>query len=229
MRIYLFIFSLLLWSTLSGAQERKISGLIMYNNNRLSDAIIKNLNTHTQISSDDRGEFIISAKPGDTLIAIKDDYFKDTLLVADQQGLIIQLHKNPLILKEVVINSTSISPASIYEANKKEYKEIYFLGDNKGIFLTDALVNIDKLNNALGKKGHQARRLEHKLTTDYKNSVVDKRFNPIAARITGYKGKRLSDFIMDNRPPYETVVNATGYDLTQYVKKRVTEEKNKHN
>jgi len=225
MHKYLLIFFLLVWPKLSIAQVRKISGLVMYNSNRLDGAVIKNLSDHMQTVSNDRGGFIISVKPGDTLITTKNDYSRDTLLVADQQYLVIQLHKNPLMMKEVVISSTAITPESTYENNKKDLKEIYFLGDNKGIFLTDALVNIDKLNNALGKKGHQARRLERKLTTDYKNSVVDKRFNPIVTRITGYKGKRLSDFIMENRPSYEIVVNASDYDLTQYVKKKLGEKK----
>ncbi len=133
------------------------------------------------------------------------------------------------MLKEVAVYSTSLSPALTYGAHKKEYKEIYFLGDNSGIFfqVIIPLVNIDKLNNALGKKGHEARRLERTLTKDYKNSIVDRRFNPLAAKITGYKGKRLSDFIQDNRPTYEMVINATDYDIVQYIKRKLPGGKKK--
>jgi hypothetical protein len=120
-------------------------------------------------------------------------------LISDQQSLLIQLKTPAAMLKEVRINSTPISPAAVYDQNKKDYKQIYFNGDKSGIFLAGSLVNIDKLNNALGKKGHDARRLQHTLTTDYKNSVVDRPFNSLAASITGYKGKRLSDFIQNNR------------------------------
>jgi hypothetical protein len=223
----LLIFLLVICTILSHAQVREITGLVTCNNERQSGAIIKNINLRIQTISNERGEFAIKTKTSDTLITIKDGYFKDTLLIAEQQYLIIEMHKNPLVLKEVVINGTAITPASTYEANKKEYKKIYFLGDNSGIFFSGSLVNIDKLNNALGKKGHEARRLQHTLTKDYKNSVVDKRFNLLAARITGYKGKTLSDWIMENRPSYEMVIKATDYDLVQYIKGKLSGDKKK--
>jgi hypothetical protein len=223
----LLIFPLLVWVISLNAQVREITGLITYNNERQSGALIKNLRSHTQTISNDRGEFVISATTSDTITTSKESYIKDTLIAAGQQYLIIQLRKNPLMLKEVTVYSTSISPASTYEADKKEYKEIYFLGDNKGVFFSGSLVNIDKLNNALGKKGDDARRLEHTLTKDYKNGIVDKRFNPLAIWITGYKGKRLSDFIQDNRPSYEMVINATDYDIVQYIKRKLAGDKKK--
>lgn len=139
------------------------------------------------------------------------------------------------MLKEVVINGTAISPASAYEANKKEYKDIYWKGDKShmvalgpgisGVAGLGVSVDIDKLYSAGSKQGKDARRLEHRLTKDYKNSIVDKRFNPLAVRITGYKGKRLSDFIQDNRPSYEMIINASDYDIVQYIKKKLSREK----
>jgi hypothetical protein len=223
---------LLLQAFLGGAQGREFTGLITSNNERQSSVIIKNISTRTQTKSNDRGEFFIKARPGDTLITIKTDYIPDTLLIADQQYIIVQLHKSPTMLKEVVVNATPLSPESIYAANKKEYKLIYFFGDKSHVITPLMIpgtsmglgigVNIDKLNNALGKRGHDARQLQRNLTTDYKNSVIDKRFNPIAARITGYQGKRLSDFIMDNRPSYDFIANATDYDITQYIKRKLS-------
>lgn len=223
----LLLFSLLIGAISSNVQVREITGLVTYNNERQSGVLIKNLSHPAQTTSNDRGEFVISAKIGDTLVTSKENYIKDTLVAADQQYLIIQLRKNPVMLKQVTVYSTSVSPASTYETNKKEYKEIYFLGDNKGIFFSGSLVNIDKLNNAMGKKGHDARLLQHTLTKDYKSGMVDKRFNPLAARITGYKGTRLSDFIQDNRPSYEMVVNATDYDIVQYIKTKLSGSKHK--
>lgn len=221
----LLLLFLLFSITIAVAQVREITGLVSYHNERQNGVIIKNLSIHVQTLSNDIGEFSIKAKTGDTLITVKADYEKDTLVIADQRYLIINLRKPPLLLKEVVVISTSISPESAYEANKKDYNEIYFLGDKSHIFLSGSLVNIDKLNNALGKKGHQARRMQRNLTADYKNSVIDKRFNPLAARITGYKDKLLSDFILDNRPTYEMAVKATDYDISQYIKRKLAEKR----
>jgi hypothetical protein len=223
----LLIFFLVIYAILCHAQVKEITGLVTCNNERQGGANIKNLNLRIQTTSSEWGGFTLKVKTGDTLITIKKDYINDTLLVADQQYLIIEMRKTPVVLKEVIINGTAITPASTYEANKKEYKQIYFWGDNSGIFFSGSLVNIDKLNNALGKKGHDARRLQHTLTKDYKNSVVDKRFNPLAARITGYKGKPLSDWIIENRPSYEMVIKATDYDLVQYIKVKLSGDKKK--
>jgi hypothetical protein len=233
MRKHAILILLITSVTLANAQPGKIAGLVVAGDGRISSAIIKNINNHQQILSDERGAFEISSKPGDSLIISKTDYITDTLLIQDQQPLIVRLKKPATMLKEVDINSTVISPAAVHAANKKEYKQIYFLGDNTHIFSIPTIigpvvglnVNIDKLNNALGKKGRDARKLQRALTTDYKNSTVDHRFNPLAARITGYKDKQLSDFIRDNRPSYEMVSRASDYDIIQYIKKKVSGKK----
>jgi hypothetical protein len=90
-----------------------------------------------------------------------------------------------------------------------------------GLLSAGIALNIDKLYNAVSKEGKDARRLQKNLTTDYKNSVVDKRFNPLAAQITGYKDQKLKDFIMDNRPSYEMVARSSDYDLVQYIKQKL--------
>lgn len=228
-------YSLLLYfivqATLCKAQLNVISGLITYNTERLSGANIKNTKSHTQSVSNERGEFKLEANTGDTLIINKTDFVIDTLIVAGQEDLIIQLQILPFILKTVVIKSTPASPESIYEQNKKEYKDIYVKGDKShmifiplgplGLLSAGLALNIDKLYNALSKQGKDARRLQRNLTGDYKNSVVDKRFNPLAAQITGYKDDKLKDFIMDNRPSYEMVARSSDYDLVQYIKQKM--------
>ena len=221
------------------AQVKEFTGLITCNNERQCGVWIKNINNHIRSVSNDRGEFYIKAKPGDTLIITKIDCINDTLLITNQQYIFIQLRKIPTMLKEVDINAPAISPGSVYEANKKEYKMIYFYGDKSHVITPLMLpgtsmglgigINIDKLNNALGKRGHDARRLQRNLTTDYKNSVIDKHFNPIATSVTGYMGKRLNDFIMENRPSYNFIAHATDYDITQYVKRKLSIHKKAQN
>lgn len=218
----LLLFSMLVYKVLSIAQTREITGMVIYDGERVSGAIIKDINSLSQTTSTDKGEFAIIAKTGDTLTISKDNFIRDTVVITSSHDLIIQLRKNPSMLRAVTINSTSISPATTYEQNKKDYKEIYFKGDKSHIFLSGSLVNIDQLNNALGKQGHFARRLQRRLTTDYKNDVIDKRFNHLAARVTGYKGKMLSDFILNNRPTYEMVAKASDYDIVQYIKKKLS-------
>jgi len=219
---------------LSNAQVREISGLVTFSNQRLNGASIKNLKINQQTISNERGEFVINAKTGDTLVAFKTDFVTDTIILAGQQYLIIRLHKPPSLLKTVIIHSTAISPESVYEANKKEYKDIYVKGDKSGIIVPGSImvglgfgidINIDKIYNAVSKEGKDARRLQRNLTKDYKNSIIDKRFNPLAASITGYKGNKLKDFIMNYRPSYEMVIKSSDYDIIQYIKRRLSEGK----
>jgi len=149
--------------------------------------------------------------------------------VADNNlDIVIQLRKNPLQLKEVVINAKTITPASTYDANKKDYKEIYFKGDKSHIIEVESgwppgvAINVDKVYNALSKQGKDARRMQRTLANAYKNSLIDKRFNPLAAKVTGYKGKQLNDFIADNRPTYEMISKASDYDITEYIKGKLS-------
>jgi hypothetical protein len=205
------------------AQVREISGLVTFNNMRQSGVAIKNISVHMQTISNDRGEFTIQANTGDTLISSDENYIKDTLQVTDQPFFIIQLKKNPLMLQEVSINSTPITAEKIYNENKKDYKEIYRIGDKSNIIGPD---NIDKIWSIVSKEGNGARKLQHRLTTDYKSSVINHRFTKtLVARITGYKGNKLDDFIVKYRPSFEMAQKATDYELIEYIKKKLAENK----
>lgn len=211
------------------AQVRKIAGLVTCNNQLQSSAVIKNVNLHTQTISNERGEFALPVKAGDTLISSKEGYIKDTLPVTDQPFFIIQLKKNPLMLKEVVINSTPITAEETYAENKKDYKEIYRKGDKSHMIVVTPLgvgVEVDKVWSAVSKEGKDARHMQRRLTTDYKSNVINHRFTKtLVGRITGYKGNKLDDFIVKYRPTFEMVQKATDYELIEYIKKKLAEDK----
>jgi hypothetical protein len=127
------------------------------------------------------------------------------------------------MLKEVVINSTSITAEETYAENKKDYKEIYRIGDKSNIIGPD---NIDKIWSAVSKEGNDARKLQRRLTTDYKSSLVNRRFTKtLVARITGYKDIVLDNFMIKYRPTFEMIPKATDYDLIRYIKKKLAEDK----
>jgi hypothetical protein len=224
---YLLFVLLLLSAICSSAQVRNVSGFVVSDDQPVNAVAVKNLNFSSQTFSNFKGEFNIKAKPGDTLLFIHADFITDTLLASGQQFIFVRLHKRAIVLNEVVIKAAPNSPQATYEANKKAYKQIYFLGDNSHIFFSGSLVNIDRLNNALGKKGHEARKLQRNLTADYENNVVDARFNHLAASITGYTGQQLDDFIMNNRPAYDMVIKSSDYDLIQYIKIKMKQVKKK--
>jgi hypothetical protein len=218
------------------AQSRKIAGLVTFNNERQTSTVIKNISSHKQTISDEIGEFTLMAGNGDTLTISKQDFIKDTLLVTAQQYFIIQLKKTPLILKEVIVNSTALTPEQTLAQNKKEYKDIYFKGDKSHIIESIPIgfglglsigINIDKLFSALSKEGKDARRLQRTLIKDYQSSIIDRKFSKaMVARLTGYKGDRLYSFMDKYRPTFQMASKATDYEMSQYVKKKLTEDRN---
>jgi hypothetical protein len=137
-------------------------------------------------------------------------------------------------LQEVVVKDTMSDPLKVYNQNKKDYKDIFWKGDDKHIFSVPLVLgpelgvnlNIDKLYSALSKQGKDARRLQRTLTGDYRNRMVDQRFNKtLVARITGYKGEKLDDFIAKYRPTYAFISKASTYDIIQYIKQKQASNK----
>ncbi len=215
------------------AQAQKVSGMVTGNNERLSGAVVKNLTTHDEANSDDRGTFSIRASNGDTLLTSRVFYKTDTLVYHQQSYLIIQLKQPIRVLQEVVVKDTLTNPLERYNQNKKDYKDIFWKGDKShmvSIPLTlgpqmGIAVNIDKLFSALSKQGNDARRLQRTLAQDYRNSVVDQHFNKsLVSRVTGYKGKKLDDFIARYRPSYEFAAKATTYERIEYNKQNLALE-----
>jgi hypothetical protein len=61
---------------------------------------------------------------------------------------------------------------------------------------------------------------------DYKSNVVNRRFTKnLVARITGYKGTILDNFMIKYRPAFEMIQKATDYGLIRYIKKKMAEDK----
>jgi len=213
------------------AQASTISGLIAADNRRQNNALIKNLTRHTQTVSNDIGEFSIHANAGDTLITSKADYINDTLVITPAPYYVIRLKTSPTMLKEVVVNSTALTPEKTLEENKTAYKEIYHKGDKSHAVVITPLgvgVVIDKVWSALSKEGKDARRMQRRLNTDYKSAVVDRRFTKnLVMRVTGYKGMRLDDFMVKYRPAFEMVNKWNNYELIEYIKVKLATDKNK--
>jgi hypothetical protein len=203
--------------------------MVVNANGRLSDAIIHNLKTGGRTASNMQGLFYIKGKNGDTLVTKLFNYKTDTLIVGNQENVIIRLKPTAKILKEVIIKDSLLSPLKAYDKNKVEYKDIYWKGDKShmigvGIGMSIGIsVNIDKLYSALSKQVKDSRRLQRTLASDYKNSVVDQQFSKsLVSRVTGYTGDKLNDFIVKYRPTYEFASKASNYDIIQYIKTKLT-------
>lgn len=211
------------------AQLRSITGIVYLDAQRQSDVIIRNTGSRAQTISNDIGEFIIRAKTGDTLVVIKNNLPNDSLLVTDQPSLIVNLKREPTMLKEVTINSTALTPEKVLENNKKDYHEIYRIGDKRHAVIITPFgpgILIDKLWSAVSREGHNARKLQKQFTIDYKNAIIDHRFNKtLVAKITGYKDKKLETFMDRYRPTFEFADKATDYEMIDYIRTGMASDK----
>ncbi len=80
-------------------------------------------------------------------------------------------------------------------------------------------VGIDALWNMFSREGKDAAKLRAGVERDYKQDVIDYRFNKtLVSRTTGLKDKKLVDFMQKYRPGYYFVLNATDYEFISSIK-----------
>lgn len=219
--MYQVILFFLFISTFSFAQSRNIKGLVLANGRRMSSVTLINLNSSARKISDLRGEFEMNFKPGDTLLTSFPGYSSDTTIFTNQPYFKIELIPSATSLKEVHISGKRTSAATRYGSLKSEYKEIYRKGDVKNAVVVTPVgigVNVDKLYNALSREGKNARKLQHLLTADYENNVIDSKFSKaLVTELTKLSGKELEDFMTIYRPSFKFVEHISEFDLSNYI------------
>lgn len=168
-----------------------------------------------------KGEFSISAKPGDVLIAAVEGYYPDTLIVMPYKTHIFQLRKTAIRIQEVPI-IVRRSPEELLKEKQREYSTAYSKGD-RGSLLTSGAngsgLSIDALYRLISREGRNARRLQEIIERDYRESVIDYKFTPeLVSRTTGLKGEELADFMQQYRPNYYFVLSANDYNMVFYIR-----------
>jgi len=228
MRCFCYLLFILLLFPILGYSQI-VSGSIRNSEVSLSGALIENLETKIISVSDIKGNFNIKAAVGDTLIVSYISYKPDTIKIRNQTFTTVVLKAETVMLGDVFINGNRLTPLQRYLKNQIEYKEIYRIGNDSNIFFAGGGfsnggigLNIDALYSALSKEGKDARRMQATLTNDYHTDVVDSRFTKeLVSKVTGYQGKQLEDFIVNNKPSYEFITQASDYDIIKYIERRM--------
>jgi len=219
MKLGLF-FCLLLVTTKGFSQDKTVAGIV-YNKNskdRVAAVDIRNITTGISEYNTLKGEFKIAAKAGDRLVFSKDDYHPDTVIIQNNDALAIYMAPLAIQLMEVTVHDTVLSPEARLAATKRDYTKVYgslAYGD----FLTSpssggAGLSIDALWNSLSRSGRDAKKLRETIDNDYRQNVIDFRFNrTFVGKITLLKDQRLTDFMLRYRPGYYTTQTATDYEF----------------
>ncbi|RZK50876.1 MAG: hypothetical protein EOO99_00405 [Pedobacter sp.] len=191
--------------------KARLAKVYIYNP-RISDGFYNNL----------KGEFTQEAKVGDTLFAALSGYALDTLIVKNQGTLVFQLKPLSIRLNPVDIYGKKPTPQEIYEQNIKDYKYKLALGNTKNLFTVGSGgvgLSIDAIYNLLSRQGKNARYLQQILEKDYKEAIIDHRFNPEYVKsILGHTNFDIKDFMLQYRPTYQFVLSASDYAFSLFVR-----------
>ncbi len=206
------------------AQTKSVQGIVIdkETKQRLAKVYIYNLRTRDGLYNNTKGEFSTVAIPGDTLVAALTGYGVDTIVFKGQSAAYFQLKSLGIRLRDVVIQQKRLSPQQQYEKNVKEFryqtqkgssKDLLSLG-NGGVGL-----GIDAIYNLLSRQGRNARHLQKILEKDYREDLIDYRFNAnLVRQILGIKDDELVDFMQQYRPTYQFVLDATDYSFNTFIR-----------
>jgi hypothetical protein len=159
---------------------------------------------------------------GDTLFAALQGYGVDTVIYKGNSSIYFQLKSLAIQLREVAITGSSITPRERYDKTLREYRYATELGSSKDLLNLSSRgvgLGIDAIYNLLSRRGRNARHLQAILERDYKQEIIDYRFNANfvskALRISGFE---LQDYMQQYRPSYEFVLAASDYEFIVLVR-----------
>lgn len=223
-----FIIFLCLFCVRSFAQETSVSGIIFdaESKDRLSRVHILNTRTGANTYNNINGVFNIEARPGDNLVFSQVEHFSDTVPIKSYTPIAVYLKRIAIQLKQVTIYDTINDPLTRLANKKRDYSKIYgsiayndLLSVNPSTAGIGVGLSIDALYNAWSRAGKNAAHLRETIDNDYRQDVIDYRFNKaLVARITGLKGSRLTDFMRRYRPGYFFLTNASEYEFITAIK-----------
>lgn len=202
------------------AQDTSVAGIIFDTDSKDRLARVNVLNRRTGVSVYDNlnGVFTIQAQPGDQLIFTQQEHYADTVNIKSYEPLAIYLKRNSIQLKEVTILDSLLNPQKQLLSNRRNYSKAYGSLANKDLLAfspgAGVGIGIDALYNMWSREGRNAEHLRETIQADYRQDVIDYRFNKtLVNRVTGLKDARLADFMLKYRPGYYFVIEASDYEF----------------
>lgn len=189
---------------------------------RLAKVYIYNSSLDEGLYNNTKGEFLTNVKQGDTLFAALSGYGMDTVVYRGQSAVIFQLRSLGIRLKEVSVYGKGKTPQETYRSKLSEYKYQLDKGSSKDLLNLGSGgvgLGIDAIYNLLSREGKNARQLQKILEKDYKEEVIDYRYRPnYVMSLVDIKENDLQDFMLQYRPTYQFVLNASEYAFIQFIK-----------
>ncbi|MDN3587004.1 hypothetical protein QWY86_10020 [Pedobacter aquatilis] len=206
------------------AQTKPVQGVVIdkESKQRLAKVYIYNTRSGDGLYNTTKGEFSTFAVPGDTLVAALAGYGVDTVIFKGQSAAYFQLKPLGIRLRDVLIQQKRLTPQQQYEKSIKEFRYATQRGSSKDLlnFGNGGVgLGIDAIYNLLSRQGKNARHLQKILEKDYREDLIDYRYNPnLVQQILGLKEPELKDFMEQYRPTYQFVLEASDYSFNMFVR-----------
>lgn len=225
MKLFATLFLIFGFSTLLvHAQTKPVQGIVIdkETKQRLAKVYIYNIRTGDGLYNNTKGEFNTYALPGDTLVAALTGYGVDTIVFKGQTAAYFQLKLLGIRLRDVVIKQKRLTPQQQYEKATQEYRYQTMKGSSKDLLnLGNGGVGlgIDAIYNLLSRQGRNARHLQKILEKDYREDLIDYRFNAnLVQKVLGITESELTDFMQQYRPTYQFVLDADDYSFNVFIR-----------
>ncbi len=206
------------------AQQKAVQGFVVDKDTklRLAKVYIYNSSLDEGFYNNTKGEFVAPVKLGDTLFAALSGHAMDTVVYRGQSAIVFQLRSMGIRLKEVSIYGKAKTPQELYKSKLDEFKYKLDRGSSRDLLNLGQRgvgLGIDAIYNLLSRDGKNARHLQQILEKDYKEQVIDYRYNPTYVKnLIDIKEENLQDFMTQYRPTYQFVLSASEYAFIQFVK-----------
>lgn len=206
------------------AQQKAVQGFVVDKDTklRLAKVYIYNSSLDEGFYNNTKGEFVAPVKVGDTLFAALSGHAMDTVVYRGQSAIVFQLRSMGIRLKEVSIYGKAKTPQELYKSKLDEFKYKLDKGSSKDLLNLGQRgvgLGIDAIYNLLSRDGKNARHLQQILEKDYKEQVIDYRYNATYVKnLIDIKDDKLQDFMTQYRPTYQFVLSASEYAFIQFVK-----------
>lgn len=220
--ILLFFFSAC--CGIAAAQKKTVQGFVIDKDSkqRLAKVYIYNSHNDDGIYNNNKGEFSTQASVGDTLFAALQGYGVDTIIYKGSNTIYFQLKSMAVQLREVAIVGSSITPRERYDKTLREYKYATDRGSSRDLLNLNsrgAGLGIDAIYNLLSRKGRNARHLQAILERDYREQIIDYKYNAAyVSKVLRIKGFELEDYMQQYRPSYDFVLMASDYAFIVFLR-----------
>lgn len=226
MKLFILLFFLSAFAFISSAQTKHVQGFVVdrVSKQRLAKVYIYNSHNDEGLYNNNKGEFSTQASVGDTLFAALEGYGVDTLVYKGNNAIYFQLRPLAIQLREVAILGRTLNPnpKDHYDQTLKDYKYATDRGSSRDLLNLNSRgvgLGIDAIYNLLSRKGRNARHLQAILERDYKEEVIDYRYNAkFVGRALRIKGFELEDYMQQYRPSYDFVLMASDYAFIVFLR-----------